>query len=86
MNLGFLDTILSYQKKYTRFVDSSEMPKQPSRSGYNSLASAPLKTLTIGLYRTGFTTYKTGEVKSICLAEVADPIKLSGSSKKPLKT
>ncbi len=64
--------------------DSSEMPKQPSGSGYNSLlrykseASNPTKALTVGLYRIGFTTYKTGEVKGTFLAEVAAPIKLPG--------
>lgn len=64
--------------------DSSEMPKQPSGSTYNSLlrykseVSDPLKALTVGLYRIGFTTYKTGEVKGTFLAEVAAPIKLPG--------
>ncbi len=64
--------------------DSSEMPKQPSGSSYNSLlryksqASDPLKALTAGLYRIGFTTYKTGEVNGTFLAEVAAPIKLPG--------
>jgi len=64
--------------------DSSEMPKQPSGNGYNSLlrykseVSDPLKALTVGLYRIGFTTYKTGEVKGTFLAEVAAPIKLPG--------
>ncbi|WP_103071190.1 Lipl32 family lipoprotein [Aquimarina sediminis] len=64
--------------------DSSEMPKQPSGSSYNSLlrykseASNPTKALTVGLYRIGFTTYKTGEVKGTFLAEVAAPIKLPG--------
>ena len=64
--------------------DSSEMPKQPSGSSYNSLlryksvASDPLKALTVGLYRIGFTTYKTGEVKGTFLAEVAAPVKLPG--------
>ncbi len=64
--------------------DSSEMPKQPSGSSYNSLlryksqASDPLKALTVGLYRIGFTTYKTGEVKGTFLAQVAAPIKLPG--------
>ncbi|PKV49893.1 putative surface lipoprotein [Aquimarina sp. MAR_2010_214] len=64
--------------------DSGEMPKQPSGSSYNSLlrykseASDPLKALTVGLYRIGFTTYKTGEVKGTFLAEVAAPIKLPG--------
>ena len=64
--------------------DSSEMPNQPSGSSYNSLlrykseAGDPLKALTAGLYRIGFTTYKTGEVKGTFLAEVAAPIKLPG--------
>ncbi|MDY8138529.1 Lipl32 family lipoprotein [Aquimarina sp. 2201CG5-10] len=64
--------------------DSGEMPKQPSGSSYNSLlrykseVSDPLKALTVGLYRIGFTTYKKGEVKGTFLAEVAAPIKLPG--------
>ncbi len=64
--------------------DSSEMPKQPSGSSYNSLlrykseVSNPAKALTLGLYRIGFTTYKTGEVNGTFLAEVAAPIKLPG--------
>jgi len=64
--------------------DSSEMPKQPSGSSYNSLlrykseVGDPLKALTVGLYRIGFTTYKKGEVKGTFLAEVAAPIKLPG--------
>ncbi|MDW5289635.1 LipL32 family surface lipoprotein [Formosa sp. PL04] len=64
--------------------DSSEMPKQPSGSQYNSLlryesnVGDPLKALTAGLYRIGFTTYKTGEVNGTFLAEVGSPIKLPG--------
>lgn len=64
--------------------DSREMPKQPSGNSYNSLlryksvASDPLKALTVGLYRIGFTTFKTGEVKGTFLAEVAAPIELPG--------
>ncbi|WP_054850784.1 Lipl32 family lipoprotein [Olleya sp. ITB9] len=64
--------------------DSSEMPKQPSGSSYNSLlrykseTGSPTKALTAGLYRVGFTTYKTGEVKGTFLAEVAAPVKLPG--------
>lgn len=64
--------------------DSSEMPKQPSGSTYNSLlrykseVSNPTKALTVGLYRVGFTTYKTGEVNGTFLAEVASPIALPG--------
>lgn len=64
--------------------DSSEMPKQPSGSSYNSLlrykseVSNPAKALTVGLYRVGFTTYKVGEVNGTFLAEIASPIKLPG--------
>ncbi|RJE75362.1 hypothetical protein BGP76_11880 [Reichenbachiella sp. MSK19-1] len=64
--------------------DSSEMPSQPSGSNYNSLlrykseVGNPTKALTVGLYRVGFTTYKTGEVNGTFLAEVAAPIKLPG--------
>lgn len=64
--------------------DSSEMPKQPSGSSYNSLlrykseVGNPTKALTVGLYRVGFTTYKRGEVNGTFLAEVAAPIKLPG--------
>lgn len=64
--------------------DSGEMPKNPGGSSYNSLlryksvASDPLKALTVGLYRVGFTTYKKGEVKGTFLAQVAAPVKLPG--------
>ncbi|PCH77491.1 MAG: hypothetical protein COB98_03155 [Flavobacteriaceae bacterium] len=64
--------------------DSSEMPKQPSGRKYNSLlrykseVSNPLRALTVGLYRIGFTTYKRGEVKGTFLAQVAAPVKLPG--------
>ncbi len=64
--------------------DSGEMPAQPSGSNYNSLmritsqASDPLKALTVGLYRVGFTTYKTGEVQGSFVAQIAAPVKLPG--------
>lgn len=64
--------------------DSGEMPKNPGGNGYNSLlryksvASDPLKALTAGLYRVGFTTYKKGEVNGTFLAEIAAPVKLPG--------
>lgn len=64
--------------------DSSEMPAQPSGSKYNSLmritsnTSDPLKSLTAGLYRIGFTTYKTGEVQGGFIAQVGAPVKLPG--------
>jgi hypothetical protein len=40
--------------------------------------SDPLKSLTVGLYRIGFTTYKTGEVEGGFLAQVGAPVKLPG--------
>ncbi len=64
--------------------DSSEMPKNPGKKSYNSLlryeseTSDPLKALTVGLYRVGFTTFKKGEVNGTFLAQVAAPIKLPG--------
>ncbi|WP_233897229.1 LipL32 family surface lipoprotein [Tenacibaculum piscium] len=64
--------------------DSSEMPKLPSGSKYNSLlrykskTGDPLKALTVGLYRIGFTTYKKGEVKGTFLAQIGAPVKLPG--------
>ena len=64
--------------------DSSEMPKQPSGSSYNSLlrykskVGDPLKALTKGLYRIGFTTYKKGEVNGTFLAQIGSPVKLPG--------
>lgn len=64
--------------------DSSEMPAQPSGSKYNSLmritsdTSNPMKSLTMGLYRIGFTTYKKGEVQGSFLAQIGAPIKLPG--------
>ncbi|MEP6793640.1 MAG: LipL32 family surface lipoprotein [Saprospiraceae bacterium] len=64
--------------------DSSELPAQPSGSKYNSLmritseASNPVKALVAGLYRIGFTTYKTGEVQGGFVAQVGAPVKLPG--------
>ncbi len=64
--------------------DSSEMPAQPSGNKYNSLmritseVSNPTKSLVVGLYRIGFTTYKTGEVQGSFLAQLAAPINLPG--------
>jgi hypothetical protein len=64
--------------------DSSEMPENCNGSSYNSLlryvskAGDPKGALTVGLYRIGFTTYKTGEVKGTYLAQVAAPIDLPG--------
>jgi hypothetical protein len=64
--------------------DSGEMPAQPSGSHYNSLmritseTSNPTKALTVGLYRVGFTTYKTGEVQGSFVAQIGAPVKLPG--------
>jgi len=64
--------------------DSGELPAQPSGSKYNSLmritseVNNPLKALVVGLYRIGFTTYKTGEVQGSFLAQVGAPVKLPG--------
>lgn len=64
--------------------DSGEMPAQPSGSKYNSLmritseTSNPTKSLVMGLYRIGFTTYKTGEVQGSFLAQIGSPVKLPG--------
>ncbi len=69
---------------YEQNDDSGEMPAQPSGSKYNSLmritssTSDPLKSLTIGLYRIGFTTYKVGEVQGSFLAQVGAPVKIPG--------
>ena len=64
--------------------DSKELPAQPSGNNYNSLlritsdAGNPLKALTIGLYRIGFTTYKTGDVQGSFVAQIGAPVKLPG--------
>lgn len=66
--------------------DSSELPEQPSGNKYNSQLRVtsevgdPLKALTMGLYRIGFTTYKKGEVQGSFLAQVGAPVKLPGSA------
>ena len=64
--------------------DSGEMPAQPSGSKYNSLmritseTSNPVKSLVMGLYRIGFTTFKRGEVQGSFLAQIGAPVKLPG--------
>ena len=69
---------------YDQNDDSSEMPAQPSGSKYNSLmritseVSNPKKALVAGLYRIGFTTYKTGEVEGSFVAQIGAPVKLPG--------
>lgn len=64
--------------------DNSEMPKNPSGRSLNSLFRVqtsldnPLDALVVGLYRIGFTTWKTGEVNGSFLAQLGAPIKLPG--------
>ena len=64
--------------------DCSELPAQPSGQKYNSLfrvTSNPgdlLKALTVGLYRIGFTTFKTGAVQGSFIAQIGAPVKLPG--------
>ncbi len=64
--------------------DSSELPAQPSGSKYNSVmrvtseTSNPTKALVVGLYRIGFTTFKTGEVQGGFVAQVGAPVKIPG--------
>ncbi|MBL8992434.1 MAG: hypothetical protein JNM63_03785 [Spirochaetia bacterium] len=71
--------------KYGNNDDDSELPAQPSGSKYNSTLrvvstpSDPLKALTRGLYRIGFTTYKVGEVQGSFFAQVGAPIKIPGT-------
>ncbi len=65
--------------------DSGELPKQPSGNKYNSLmrissnTSSPEKSLVKGLYRIGFTTYKTGDVKGSFIAQIGAVIKIPGT-------
>jgi len=64
--------------------DSSELPKQPSGNKYNSLLrkisdiNDPLNSLTVGLYRIGFTTYKRGKVEGSFIAQIGTTIKIPG--------
>lgn len=65
--------------------DSGELPKQPSGNKYNSLmritseTSNPTKALVKGLYRIGFTTFKTGEVKGSFVAQIGAVVKIPGT-------
>ena len=64
--------------------DTREIYAQPDGRNYNSLlryeseVDNPLKALSVGLYRIGFTTFKRGEVKGTFLAQVGSPVKLPG--------
>ena len=70
--------------KYAQNDDSGELPKQPSGNKYNSLmristnTSDPLKALVVGLYRVGFTTYKTGEVQGSFIAQIGSVVSIPG--------
>lgn len=65
--------------------DSSELPKQPSGNKYNSLMrissdkNNPTKSLVKGLYRIGFTTFKTGDVQGSFIAQIGSVVKIPGT-------
>lgn len=65
--------------------DSSELPKQPSGNKYNSLMrissdkNNPTKSLVKGLYRIGFTTFKTGDVQGSFIAQIGAVVKIPGT-------
>ncbi len=69
---------------FDRNDDSSEMPANPGGSKYNSLMrltselNDPMRALTVGLYRIGFTTFKTGDLKGGFLAQIGSPINMPG--------
>jgi hypothetical protein len=64
--------------------DSGELPKQPSGKKYNSLmritsdVNNPTKSLVKGLYRIGFTTFKTGDVQGSFIAQIGSVVKIPG--------
>ena len=83
---GFVENVKS--GSWTMFGqndDTGELPAQPSGKKYNSLmrissdASNPTKSLVKGLYRIGFTTYKTGEVKGSFIAQIGAVVKIPGT-------
>lgn len=65
--------------------DSGELPKQPSGNKYNSLMrissdkNNPTKSLVKGLYRIGFTTFKTGDVQGSFIAQIGAVVKIPGT-------
>jgi hypothetical protein len=65
--------------------DSGELPAQPSGHKYNSLmrissdANNPTKSLVKGLYRIGFTTFKTGDVQGSFIAQIGAVVKIPGT-------
>ncbi|MCX6162112.1 MAG: LipL32 family surface lipoprotein [Ignavibacteriae bacterium] len=70
---------------YAQNDDSGELPAQPSGKEYNSLmritseTSNPEKAIVMGLYRIGFTSFKTGEVQGSFIAQIGAPLKLPGT-------
>jgi len=64
--------------------DSSELPAQPSGAKNNSVLrvvstpSDPLRALTRGLYRVGFTTFKPGDVQGTFLLQIGSLIRIPG--------
>jgi hypothetical protein len=71
-------------RMYAQNDDSGELPAQPSGKKYNSCmritseTSNPSKSLVMGLYRIGFTTYKTGDVQGSFIAQIGAVVKLPG--------
>lgn len=65
--------------------DSSELPKQPSGNKYNSLMRItsdkdnPTKSIVKGLYRIGFTTFKSGDVQGSFIAQIGAIVKIPGT-------
>ncbi len=65
--------------------DNPEMPANPAGKKYNSLLRIsndprnPAKALIRGLYRIGFTCYKTGDVQGSFIVQVGAPVKLAGA-------
>lgn len=71
-------------RMYAQNDDTGDLPAQPSGSKYNSQmrisseTSNPSKSLVMGLYRIGFTTFKTGEVQGSFIAQIGAVVKLPG--------
>lgn len=71
-------------RMYAQNDDTGDLPAQPSGHKYNSMmrisseVGNPTKALVMGLYRIGFTTFKTGEVQGSFLAQIGAVVKLPG--------
>lgn len=65
--------------------DTGDLPAQPSGKKYNSMMrissdkNNPTKSLVKGLYRIGFTTYKTGDVQGSFIAQIGAVVKIPGT-------